>query len=184
MSPRLPAALRLPTLWFAASVLLGSSAFYLALDTRAASETERLVAKQAADTAAHDLRQTPERLARDGNQATTYAQLDDAGFLGEEARLDWLSNLARLRATLELQQLSWRLAPRAASSLSPGLHSSAMTLEIAPTDGRHLAQFLEQLRASSHGRFTVRGCNLQPDADGKQGTATCELDWWTWDARQ
>jgi hypothetical protein len=183
MKMRLPAALRLPTLWFVASVLLGSSVFYLALDTRAGGETRRLAARQAAEAAAHDLHQTPERLARDGNQAATYAKLDDAGFLGEEARLDWLSTLARLRATLELQQLSWRLAPRTASNLSPGLHSSAMTLEIAPTDGRRLAQFLEQLRAGSHGRFTVRGCNLQPDADGKQGTATCELDWWTWDDR-
>lgn len=183
MNLHLPAALRLPALWFVASMLLGSSIFYLALDTRAAGETRRLAARQAAEAAAHDLRQTPERLARDGHQAATYAKLDDVGFLGDEARLDWLSNLARLRAALELQQLSWRLTPRVASSLSPGLHSSDMTLEIAPTDGRRLAQFHEQLRASSHGRFTVRGCKLQPDADGKQGTATCELDWWTWDDR-
>lgn len=180
MNLRLPAPLRLPALWFVASLLLGSSVFYLALDARTSSESRQQAARQTAEQAANDLRRAPERLARLGEQAGIYANLDDAGFLGEEARLDWLADLAQLRVALELQQLSWRLAPRTASSLSRGLYSSVMVLEIAPTDSVRLGRFLDQLRTQGHGRFTVRECTLLPDANGKQGAATCTLDWWTW----
>lgn len=172
--------LRLPALGFAASLLLGSSVFYLALDARMASKTRQLAAQAAADMAERDLRQTPERLAQDRAQSATYARLRAAGFLGEEDRLDWLGSLARLRGSLELQQVSWRLAPRAASDLSPGLYSSSMVLEIAPTDARRLEQFLGQLRTLAHGHFTVRDCTLRPDASGTYGSAGCTLDWWTW----
>ncbi len=181
MIPRLPARLHLPAVWFVLSLLLGGSVFYLALDARMAGKTRQLAARTAADLAARDLRQTPERLTRDQAQSASYSHLSAKGFLGKEDRLDWLGSLARLRATLDLQQISWHLAPRAASSLSPNLHSSAMSLEIAPTDARRLALFLEQLRTLAHGHFTVRECTLRPDAGG--GSASCTLDWWTWDAR-
>jgi hypothetical protein len=180
MNLHLPAPLRLPTLWFATSLLLGSSVFYLALDARMASKTRQLAAQAAADMAARDLRQTPERLAQDRAQTATYSRMRAVGFLGEEDRLDWLGSLARLHGALELQQVSWRLAPRTASNLSPGLYSSSMVLEIAPIDAPRLEQFLEQLRTLAHGHFTVRDCALQPDSNGKQGSAGCTLDWWTW----
>ena len=180
MKLRLPAPLRLPILWFTASLLLGGSVFYLALDRRASSETRQTTAQHAAEQAERDLRRTPERLARDQDQAATHTELGDAGFIGAEDRLDWLSSLARLRAARDQPQLAWRLSPRAASNLSPGLYSSAMELEIVPADAQRLSQFLEQLRATAHGRFSVRECGLRPDVEGKQGVATCALDWWTW----
>jgi hypothetical protein len=180
MNLRLPNALRLPILGFAAALVLGSGVFYLALDARTAGKTRQLSAQTAADLAARDLRRTPERLARYRAQAATYAQLGAAGFLGAENRIDWLGSLARLRASLALQQIGWRLGPRAASPLCPGLHSSAMTLEIVPADPRRLEQFMAELRTQAHGHFTVRACTLQPDADGQSGAATCTLDWWTW----
>jgi hypothetical protein len=180
MNLHLPHPLRLPTVWFAASLLLGSSVFYLAFDARMASKTRQLAAEAAADIAARDLRQTPARLAQDRAQTATYARLRAAGFLGAEDRLDWLGSLARLRDSLELQQVSWRLAPRTASNLSPGLYSSSMVLEIAPIDAHRLEQFLGQLRTLAHGHFTVRDCTLKPDGSGKQGSAICTLDWWTW----
>ncbi|MDO9227222.1 MAG: hypothetical protein Q8M09_01565 [Pseudomonadota bacterium] len=183
MNLRLPAPLRLPAIWFVASLLLGSSVFYLALDARTSSETRQQAALRTAEQATLDLRRAPERLARLDEQASIYAMLNDAGFLGEEARLDWLGDLARLRASLDLQQLSWRLEPRTASSLSHSLYSSGMVLEISPTDSVRLGQFLDQLRTHGHGRFTVRECTLLPDANGKQGAATCALDWWTWDGQ-
>ena len=177
----LPAPLRLPAIGFAAALVLGSGVFYLALDARMASKTRQLAAQTAADLAARDLRQTPQRLAQDRAQSATHAHLRAAGFLGEEDRLDWLSNLARLHDTLDLQQVSWRLAPRAASPLSPGLYSSAMVIAIAPGDARRLEQFLEQLRVHAHGHFTVRDCTLLPDSGGR--STSCTLDWWTWNGQ-
>ncbi len=176
----LPAPLRQPTLWFATSLLLGGSVFHLALDTRAQSESRQLTAQSVADQAERDRRQALGRLAQDRAQASTYASLDRSGFLGGEDRLNWISSLARLRASLNLQQLTWRLGPRAASSLGTGLYSSAMVVDLAPVDVDRLGLFLAQLRGIAHGRFTVRECSLRPDAGGKQGTATCTLDWWTW----
>jgi len=178
MKFRVPPPLRLPLALFAASVLLGSSAFHLALDARMVRKAEQLDAQAQADRAALDLRRTPERLAQDRAQVDIFNSLDKAGFLGSEDRIDWLSNLARMRTTLGLQHLSWRLAPRQASSLSPGLYGSRMELDLAPVDVKRLEQFLKQLRGQAHGHYTVRECLLQPDA----GSATCTLDWWTWNA--
>lgn len=181
MNFHLPPPLRRPAIWFAASLLLGSSVFYLALDARMASKTRQLATLTAAEMAARDLRRTPERLAQDHVQAATYAQLNGKGFLGEEDRLDWLGSLARLRASLELQQVSWHLTPRVASDLSPGLYSSSMALDITPLDAHRLRIFLEQLRTLAHGHFTVRECTLQPDNSGS--AASCTLDWWTWNGQ-
>lgn len=180
MNLHLPAPLRLPAIGFAASLLLGSTVFYVALDTRMASKTRQITTQRTADMAADDLRRTPERQARDHAQSATYTRLSAAGFLGDENRLDWLSSLARLRGAMELQQVSWRLSPRTASDLSPGLYRSTMTLEIAPIDAHRLALLQEQLRMHARGHFTLRECILQPDAGGKQGSANCTLDWWTW----
>lgn len=179
MNP-LPPPLRRPAIWFAASLLLGSSVFYVALDARMTSKTRQLAALTAADLAARDLRRTPERLAQERAQSATFSRLSGQGFLGEEDRLDWLGSLARLRESLELQQVSWHLTPRVTSNLSPGLYSSSMALEITPIDAHRLQHFLEQLRTLAHGHFTVRECTLQPDSSGKQGAASCTLDWWTW----
>lgn len=178
MNPRLSASLRLPLVWFSLSLLLGSSVFYLALDARMASKTRQITTQAQADAAAHDLRQTPRRLAQDHAQAETYARLRASGFLGEEERLGWLGSLARLRDSLEMRHISWRLAPREASDLSPGLHVSRMEVEINPGDTRRLKPFLEQLRARAPGHFTVHACALRPDAGGH--SASCTLDWWTW----
>jgi hypothetical protein len=175
---RLPASLRLPIIWFIASLVLGSVMFYWALDARMTSKTGQLAAQSAADLAARDLRQTPLRLAQDRAQTATYENLRKTGFIGSEDRLDWLGSLARLRDELKLQQVSWHLAPRAPSNLSPGLYSSAMVLEITPTDADRLDVFLNRLHTLAHGRFTVRECTLQPDAGGR--LANCTLDWWTW----
>ncbi|MDD5388476.1 MAG: hypothetical protein PHD37_03965 [Gallionellaceae bacterium] len=183
MNFRLPLPLRRPAIWFAASLLLGGSVFYLALDARMASKTRQLAALTAADTAARDLRRTPERLARDHAQVATYDQLSDKGFIGEEDRIDWLGSLAHLRDALQLQQVSWHLTPRVASDLSSGLYRSGMALDITPIDARRLRLFLEQLRALAHGHFTPRECTLQPDNSGKQGAANCTLDWWTWNGQ-
>lgn len=183
MNLHLPPPLRRPVIWFAASLLLGSGVFYLALDARMAGKTRQLAALTAAEMAARDLRRTPERLARDRAQAATYGQLSDKGFIGEEDRIGWLGSLARLRDSLRVQQISWHLTPRAASSLSPGLYSSGMTIEVTPIDARRLQLFLEQLRALAHGHFTVRECTLRPDNSGQQGAASCTLDWWTWNGR-
>ena len=178
---RLPASLRLPAVWFIASLVLGSSVFYLALNARMACKTGQLAAQSAADLAARDLHRTPQRLAQDHAQTATYTRLCNAGFIGAEDRLDWLGSLARLRDELKLQQVTWRLAPRTPSNLSPGLYSSTMVLEIAPTDAHRLDLFLSRLHAVAHGRFTLRECILQPDAGGR--LATCTLDWWTWNGQ-
>ena len=173
--------LRLPALGLALSLILGGLLFFLADHAYKAGKARQIATQAAASQAARELRRTPQRLAQDRDQANAYAGLGHSGFLGEEDRLDWLGSLAQVRATLDLRRLGWRLSRRVPSSLSPGLYSSTMTLEIAPGDTRHLAQFLARLRATAHGLFTVSGCTLLPDADGH--SVSCTLEWWTWNAR-
>ena len=173
--------LRLPALGLALSLILGGILFFLAYHAYEAGSARQNATQAAAVQAARELQQTPQRLAQDRLQARDYASLGRSGFLGEEDRLDWLGSLAQVRATLDLRRLGWRLSRRVPSSLSPGLYSSTMALEITPGDARHLAQFLARLRATAHGRFTVSGCTLLPDVDGH--SVSCTLDWWTWHAR-
>lgn len=180
MNLRLAARLRPTIIRFAVILLLGCAVLYLSIRTHAAKENRQILAQRAAQEAARDLRATPERLARDKRQAALHAELLASGFIGEEARLDWLGALAQLRIMFGLQQLNWRLLPRAPSELSRGLYKSAMVLELAPIDVPRLEQFLVQLRGRAHGRFTVRECTLRPDVNGSQASVTCTLDWWTW----
>jgi len=178
MNLRLPSALQLPAALFAGALLLGGSAFYLALETRSASQTGLLATRQQAEAATHDLRRAPERLAQDRAQAATYAQLRASGFIGAEDRLDWLSRLAQLQGDMQLGRLSWRLAAQEASTLGNGLRRSRMDLDFSPTDPARLDLFVDKLRKQAHGRFTINACTLLPDAGG--GVASCTLDWWTW----
>ena len=178
MNRRLSPALRLPAAIFAGTLLLGGIAFALALDRHSKSQAELLGLRQQAEAAAGDLRHTPDRLARDRSQAAGYAQLRNSGFIGAEDRLDWVSSLARIRAEMRLQTLAWRLSPQESSSLGNGLRVSHMNLDLAPADSARLDLFFAALRKQAHGRYTLSGCSLQPDAE----QASCTLEWWTWNA--
>ena len=178
MKLHLPPTLRLPAALFLGALLLGGIAFHLALETRSASEAAYLAAGREDAAARRDLAQIPERLARDRAQAATRAQLQAAGFTGEEDRLDWIGTLARLQNDLQLERLTWRLAPREASNLGPGLRRSRMEIDLAPVDSTRLSQFFDQLRRQARGRYTLHACTLMPEAG--RGVATCSLDWWTW----
>ena len=181
MKLHLAPTLRLPTALFLGAVVLGSIAFHLALETRSASESAYLAASREDASARRDLAQIPERLTRDRAQAASRAQLQAAGFTGEENRLDWIGALARLQSDLQLERLTWRLAPRETSDLGPGLRRSRMEIDLAPVDSARLSQFFDQLRRQTRGRYTLHACTLMPEAGG--GVATCSLDWWTWHGR-
>lgn len=186
MRPHLPTALRLPAALFAGALLLGSSAFYLALEARSNSQAEQHAARQQAEEARRDLQHAPNRLAQDRVQAATYAELDQSGFIGDEDRLDWISRLAHLRSDLRMERLSWRLGVREHSSLSYGLRHSRMDLDLATVDTARLDRFLRQLRQQAHGRYTINSCILLPGNGGViagEGVVNCTLDWWTWDDR-
>ncbi len=178
MNLHLAATLRLPAALFLGALIIGSTAFHLALETRSTREAAFHAASKEADAARRDLGQIPERLSRDQAQAAGRAQLQAAGFIGAENRLDWLGTLAQLQGELQLERLTWRLAPQVNSDLGPGLRRSRMEIDLAPADSARLSRFFDRLRQQARGRYTINACTLLPEAGG--GVASCSLDWWTW----
>lgn len=178
MTLRLPMEVRLPLFLFLTAFLLGSSAFYFALEVRGAGKSAELHAEQRAEAARRSLQRAPERLALDHAQAATFSHLERSGFLAAEDRIAWIGSLARLREEFQIERLTWRLAPRQTSHRSPGLGSSRMELDMAPMPAARLAAFLARLRQEARGRPTVASCELTP---GKH-ELHCVIDWWTWNA--
>ncbi len=174
---RPPARLRLPAALLAAALLLGSGLVAWALSVHSAGH-ERLAAASIREVAAaRAAAGAPRKLQVARETAGIFRELQSRGFLGQERRAGWVTALGRVQADLRLRTLSWRLAPRTASPLAPGLWSSEMSIAASPVDAAGLGALLERLRAAAPGRFTVESCALDLSA----GQAECRLNWWTWE---
>lgn len=182
MNLSLPAKqLRVPVLILFGALILGVGLLIWGLSIHADS-TSRLTKEIRQETeAARAAHEAPGELAQFRGNAGIYEQLRQGGFLGPERRAAWITALGQARATLELESLSWRLAPRTSSPLAPGLWSSAMDISASPVDASGLDSLLGLLRKTAPGRFTVERCVLTLSPEGLSGQAECRLNWWTWD---
>ena len=178
--PRPAARLRLPALGLLAALALGGVLLAWALDLRDRRHDQLLAAQAEATRTELVARLAPERLDLVRASAGLDKDMAQRGFLGPEQRAGWVTALGKARAALNLDTLSWRLAPRQTSDLAPGLHVSAMDLTASPVDAAGLAALFAALRADAPGRFTVERCALSLSPDRRAGLAECRLNWWTW----
>ncbi|HZV54700.1 MAG TPA: hypothetical protein VFF82_07155 [Rhodocyclaceae bacterium] len=127
---------------------------------------------------------------------TLYRQLVDRGVIGQEERLDWVEQIARIKSARRLLDLQYDLSPQKAidETLLPGSQvadgyefmASTMKLRMSLLHENDLLGFLADLRQAVHAHLLVRDCALGRAASAAserglpaQLSAECTIDWIT-----
>lgn len=125
-----------------------------------------------------------------------YQELAARGIIGQEERLDWVEQIARIKAARRLLDVKYELSPQApigATELPGGaaagpyeIMSSTMKLQMQLLDEDDLLGFLDDLRQAVHALLLVRECKIERTSGnaGQGGVAAqlladCTIDWVT-----
>lgn len=124
-----------------------------------------------------------------------YQALLDRGIIGQEERLNWVEQIARIKADRRLLDLQYDLSPQKPvdDAILPGgalagsyeLMASTMHLQMPLLHEYDLLGFLSDLRQAVHAHLLVRDCAIErAAATGEHGLpaqlrAECTIDWIT-----
>ena len=189
-------ALRNPLLALLLVLLAGASAIYYS-DRLKVAARQQLVQQQ------NQLQDARTRLQRSGDEKDiivryldSYRQLERAGFVGEEQRINWLDGLRLANQQADLFGVDYQIGTQKAypyaADFNPGqlaIYQSVMKLQFRLLHEEDLMRFLAALGRQGGGIFTVDQCSLkrvdtraviryQPNV-----TADCELSWITANVR-
>ncbi len=166
-----------------ASLLIGSLVFHYSLQARLATAARLISEESIAAEVARSVHEAPARLMQDQAESTLHKRIRNSGFIGAEDRAGWITALGEARTLLNLNSLTWHLAPQTSSPLAPNLKLSKMSFSATPLNPASLSRLIAHLRATAPGRFTIESCSLILEGEGtslgKSGQATCHLNWWT-----
>ncbi len=185
-------ALRNPLLALLVVLLAGASAIYYSDQLKAAAR-QQLVQQQ------NQLKDARTRLQKSGDEKDiivryldSYRQLERAGFIGEEQRINWLDGLRLANRQADLFGVDYQIETQKpyahAADLNPGqlaLYQSAMRLKFQLLHEDDLMRFLAALARQGGGFFTVDQCSLRRiDTRGviryqPNVNADCDLSWIT-----
>jgi len=145
------------------------------------------------------LREAQTRMQRSGDEKSiivqyvdSYRQLQNAGIIGEEQRINWLDALRIANQRTDLFGVNYQLSTQKiypyAAEYDPGkivLRQSEMKLDFNIVHGLDLLRFFEVLREQAGGLFHLDRCLLVRTAEIGQVRyqpnikAQCELSWIT-----
>jgi hypothetical protein len=128
---------------------------------------------------------------------TRYQDIVARGHIAPEQRLNWIEQIARIRAERKLIDVQYELAPQ--KPVDPALlpegavgggyefMSSSMRLQMQLLHEDDLLRFLSELRSGVRALLVVRRCDvarLAAPTGGERGTraqltADCDIDWIT-----
>jgi hypothetical protein len=185
-------ALRSPLLALVIVLVIGASAIYY-------SDRLKGVARQQLTQQQGQLKEASTRVQRSGDEKDiiiryldSYRQLERAGFVGDEQRINWLDGLRLANQQADLFGVEYQIgiqAPYAhAAGLNPGqisLNQSVMRLQFRLLHEMDLTRFLSALASRGGGIFSVDQCVMRRiDTRGviryqPNVTAECELSWIT-----
>ena len=192
MKPEDLKALRNPLIVLVAVLLAGAAAIYYT-DQQVVAARQQLAQQQS------QLREARTRLQKSGDERDIIAryvdrfrQLERAGFIGEEHRINWLDSLRIANQQTDLFGIDYQIEtqksyPRAAE-LNPGaikLNQSVMRLRFQLLHEEDMTRFLNALARQGGGIFTVDRCTMRRlDTGGviryqPNVSADCELAWIT-----
>lgn len=185
-------ALQIPALVLVAAVVSGAMAV---------SYTDKLLQQARRELAREEdqLRQARTRLYRSGEEKEAitrylagYQELQRAGFVGEEKRINWLDGLRYANQRAELFGVDYQISAQQpyayASELNPGqitLSQSVMKLRFRLLHEEDLMRFFNTLAQTGSGVFSIDECALKRiDTSGAVRfqpnlAAECEVSWIT-----
>lgn len=155
--------------------------------------------KQQLESRQRDIRarlsRAPEEERELRGKIALFQQLQERGIIGQEERLNWVEQIARIKTARRLFDFQYEIAPQKplADSLLPGgavagdyeFMSSTMSLQMPLLHENDLLDFLGDLRKTVHAHLLVRNCAIErmPQAQDRgvaaQLRATCAIDWIT-----
>jgi len=185
-------ALRTPLLVLLAVLVAGAGAIFYT-DRLLASERQQLLQQQG------QLKQAHVRLQKSGDERDIivlyldrYRQLERAGFVGEEQRINWLDGLRLANQQADLFGVDYQIGTQRAypfaAEFNPGqieLNQSLMQLRFRLLHEGDLLRFFDALARQNAGIFTIDQCLLRRiDTRGviryqPNVNAECELSWIT-----
>lgn len=185
-------ALKAPLLVLAATLLAAAAAIGFT-DRMLAAAHEELAREQAR------LKEARTRLQKSGEEREIivryldgFRQLERLGFVGEEARINWLDGLRLANQQADLFGVDYQIGVQRpypfAADFNPGaiaLYHSVMKLRFPLLHEEDLARFFAQLAHQRVGVFTVDQCLLRRLETGgairyqPHLSAECELSWIT-----
>ncbi|MBX3661549.1 MAG: hypothetical protein KF804_03760 [Burkholderiales bacterium] len=185
-------ALRVPLILLLVVIAAAAGAVYYTDLLRQQAQTT-LVRAQAQQ------REAQTRMQRSGDEKTIivqyvdrYRQLENAGFIGEEQRINWIDALRNANARTDLFGVSYEIGAQQpyahAAELAPGpiaLRQSRMRLDFRLLHEGDLLRFFDALREQGAGLFHLDQCTLRRTDTGTalryqpNITANCELAWIT-----
>lgn len=185
-------ALRVPLILLLVVIAAAAGAIYYTDLLRQQSQNA-LVRAQA------QLREAQTRMQRSGDEKSIiiqyvgkYRQLENAGFIGEEQRINWIDAMRNANARTDLFGVSYEIGAQQpyahAAELAPGsiaLKQSRMKLDFRLLHEGDLLRFFDALREQGAGLFHLDQCTLRRTDTGTtlryqpNITANCELAWIT-----
>ncbi len=185
-------ALRVPLILLLVVIAAAAGVIYYTDLLRKQSQTT-LVRAQA------QLREAQTRMQRSGDEKTIivqyvdkYRQLETAGFIGEEQRINWIDAMRNANARTDLFGVSYEIGAQQpyahAAELAPGsiaLKQSRMKLDFRLLHEGDLLRFFDALREQGAGLFHLDQCTLRRIEAGTtlryqpNIAANCELAWIT-----
>jgi hypothetical protein len=124
-----------------------------------------------------------------------YQQLLARGIVGQEERLNWVEQIARIKNARRLLDLQYELSPQKilTEGILPGgavagdyeFMASTMNLQMPMLHEDDLLGFLADLRKAVHAHLLVRDCSIErlpPSSErtiAAQLRAVCTIDWIT-----
>jgi hypothetical protein len=124
-----------------------------------------------------------------------FQDLESRGIIGQEERLSWVEQIARVKSARRLFDVQYEIAPQKNlnDAILPGgsiagdyeFMASAMKLQMPLLHEDDLLGLIADLRRSVHAHLLVRDCTIDRAAPGGDRTASaqlradCTIDWVT-----
>lgn len=185
-------ALRAPLLLLAIVLLAGAAAIYYTDRLTAAAREQLAQQKKQRQDARTRLQKSGDERDLIVRYRDSYRQLERAGFIGEEQRINWLDGLRLANQQADLFGVDYQIGTQTpyphAAAYAPGqiaMNQSVMRLQFRLLHEADLMRFLGALSRQGGGFFTVDQCVLRRiDTRGviryqPNITADCDLAWIT-----
>ena len=185
-------ALRVPLILLVVVIAAAAGAIYYTDLLR--EQTQNMLVRAQAQ-----LREAQTRMQRSGDEKSIiiqyvdkYRQLETAGFIGEEQRINWIDAMRNANARTDLFGVGYEIGAQQAythaAELAPGsiaLKQSRMKLDFRLLHEGDLLRFFDALREQGAGLFHLDQCTLRRTETGgalryqPNIAANCELVWIT-----